>query len=1101
MRPAAVGEILIQKANCPLSDEAELHAVLTDARAAAAARNVLLFGDAWRTVRLLASAARCTLQAGRGDFALPLITTAFDLCPEPFRRLASLQNEKEAVEGCALVRSMLTAAKSEGVGQDVPAVVCTALMVWHGALASTASTSSCPRGFFRFSHVAGEILTELAMDASTLDKLAECWLYNTLAFADRSKNTKAAAFYLLEELQDEIQTPELRERGEWGLVCSAGRNACVRVGLHGPQVVAKWDRLCMNLYAEGCAFLHASQEEVQRRASGAMSILRKSFATEKTCYLIDFRRPLQMSSQEATLLRDAAASTDLCVPREDFTPIRVACFLKHYTGREGCNSSVSFPFASVSSVVSIAQRHRYADIAIELIRTGSAPSLGDDSLLLWGTELECLINRAVGSDGAGVECAPRERASTHVHFGVPCPLLHEIAQEWRATDVLRILASSQTVEDKLPAGLTMIRGDRTIGHQILRDKIAPSFVLDGLSRLIVFLVDEGDLPLARCFIPLVAGICERMSSQANILVTLHAIAAFAQGCHYDDTDGYWTAVTRVLLPVLLPRSSGMSPPYRQTKSVVAGRTFSSRRRVFDAFCGTFHTRENVHSHCQLQVLLTSDHEGVQLSRSSSVEGMTVWEKVLPVGRTLLEMVARMREIEAQNRRHLEAALYNKEVSLLGKEKMEAPSDATEAFSNSEVERQSRKARAEWWEQRHAFDSAMRKVVEKLQSDECFGCWRVAMCGDLSPSCLLELKQVAAQLLHDIGAPAHHVLDLTLILAGLPFLGTRCCAGGKLLFSPSHGSAEGKCASCDEVLCNLSEALEIELLKNGIAAPSTGLLSALRGACLSALAKMCKAISVACESELGHLDLFSLSRSSLYLVLDNELHALPLEGMDVLLAGNVARVPTSTFISTSKAESLDICDGGVYCVIDPAGDMPKTSKRLLPVCRRTGWKASTQSVPCGELMHELYSYRAKAYVYVGHGKGERFLHRGELYERLPDPDEFPAVFLMGCSSAYMEGGASYDSYGMPYAFLHAGCPLFLGCLWHVTDGEIDRLTKRLLLLLAGEAVNDGDGASLLPPRTVGEALALARRACKLPFLTGCAAVLYGTNLSLERTVDG
>ncbi|RNC30949.1 separase, partial [Trypanosoma cruzi] len=289
--------------------------------------------------------------------------------------------------------------------------------------------------------------------------------------------------------------------------------------------------------------------------------------------------------------------------------------------------------------------------------------------------------------------------------------------------------------------------------------------------------------------------------------------------------------------------------------------------------------------------------------------------------------------------------------------------------------------------------------------------------------------------------------------------------------PSHGSAEGKCASCDEVLCNLSGALEIELLKNGIAAPSTGLLSVLRGACLCALATMCKTISVACESELGHLDLFSLSRSSLYLVLDNELHALPLEGMDVLLTGNVARVPTSTFISTSKAESLDICDGGVYCVIDPAGDMPKTSKRLLPVCQRTGWKTSTQSVPCGKLMHELYSYRAKAYFYVGHGKGERFLHRGELYERLPDPEEFPAVFLMGCSSAYMEGGASYDSYGMPYAFLHAGCPLFLGCLWHVTDGEIDRLTKRLLLLLAGEAVNDGDGASLLPPRTVGEALAL------------------------------
>ncbi|RNF12813.1 separase [Trypanosoma conorhini] len=1094
MRPAAVGEILLQKAKSPLVDESELRAVVAAAKATAAT-TVTLAGDAWRTVRLLASAARCTLQAGRGELALPLITTAFELCPEPFRRLASLPNEREAVDGPALAHSMLAVANTQGSESDLPAVVCTALMVWHGALAATASKSSCPRGFLRFSHVAGQILTELTSDTSTLEKLGAYWLYNTLVFADRAASTKAVAFYLLHEICDETQPPDLRAAAECGLLGASGRNACVRMGLHGPEVIARWDRLCTTLYAEGCALLHAAQEELHRRASGATTILRDAFAAEATYYVSDFRRPLHLPPAEATLLRATALCEDLCVPRETFTLPRVACILRRFSGRAARAPCGGFPVASVSSVVAIALRHRYADIAVELLRAGPAPGLGDGSLLLWGKELEVLLDGAAGDNsGERVNCAPRGRTAAHTHAGGPSPLLHEVSQEWCATDVLRLLATAETMEDMLPAGLTLIRGDRTLGRRLLGDKLAPTFVLDGVSRLVTRLVDEGDLPLARCFLPLLAGICARVPSQANLLVTLHAIAAFAQGCPINDADARWMGVARALLPLLPPRPAGLAPPYRQTKSVVVGRTFSSRRRVFDALRGTPPPGTTVQDHCQLQVLLTSDCASVRLIRSSSAEGATPWEKTLPVGRALLDVVARMHEIEAQNRRHLDAAPCN-EVPAVEKAGEGRPSRAAEAVGDSEVERQSRQARENWWVQRYAFDGALQKLIEEMQSDEIFGCWRVAMCGDLPLACLLELRKVAAKLLHDVAAPAHHVSDVTLLLAGLPFLAAHRDAGGQVLFSPSHGAAEGTCASCDAVLHRLSAALEMELLKHSIAAASPGVFVAARGACLCALTELWNAVSAARSSSSPHRDVGALARASVYLVLDNELHCIPFEGMDVLRAGNVARVPTPTFVSTSGARSLLLGDGVVYCAVDLAGVMPKTSRRLLPVCQRSGWKTNTHAMPPGQLMQELYSSRAELYVYVGHGKGERFLHRGELYERFPDPDQFPAVFLMGCSSACMESGYSHDSYGMPYAFLHAGCPLFLGCLWHVTDGEIDRLTKRLLLLLAGADVEDGLG-SLPPPRTVGEALALARRACKLPFLTGCAAVLYGVNLPFQ-----
>ncbi|ESL06022.1 separase [Trypanosoma rangeli SC58] len=1093
MRPAAVGEILLQKATSPLVDESELRAVLAAAKVAAATGAASLVGGAWRTVRLLASAARCTLQAGRGDLALPLITTAFELCPEPFRRLTSLLSEQGAVDGCALARSMLAVASLQGGERDIPAVVCTALMVWQGALTATASKSSCLRGFLRFSQVAGQIFTELARDTSTLEKLSACWLYNTLAFADRVGNAKAVAFYLMQEIYNETHPPDLRALTECGFVCAAGKNACLRVGLHGPEVVAKWDRLCTALYAEGCALLHAAQEEMRRRASRATSVLREAFTPESTYYLSEFRRPLHLSPEEATILREAAVGKDLCVPRATFTLLRVACVLRRFSGREEHASAGGFPVASVSSVVAIALRHRYADIAAELLRAGSSQRLGDTTLLLWGRELESLLDGATkDSGGRGVDCTAREQVAAHAHAGEPAPLLHEIPQEWCATDVLQLLATAEALEDILPAGLTMIRGDRALGRQLLSDKIVPSFVLDGLSRLVTRLVDEGDLPLARCFLPLLAGICERIPSQANLLVTLHAIAAFAQGCSNDGADERWTAIVSALLPLLPPRLSGMAPPYRQTKSVVVGRTFSSRRRVFDALCGTPPLVTAVQRHCQLQVRLTGDCKGVRLVRCGSVEGATPWEKILPVGKALLDVVANMIEIEVQNRRHLDAAPCKDAPAW----EEEEPSRATEAVNSSEVERQRRQARADWWGQRYAFDGALQNIIEKMQSDEIFGCWRVAMCGDLSPSCLVELEKVAAKLLEDIEAPVHHMSDVTLLLAGLPFLVVHRDAGSHVLFSPSHGAAEGACASCDAVLHSLSAALEMELLKHGIAAASTDVFAVSRGACLCALTNMWNAMPALCSSNSGHRDLRALPRTPLYLVLDNELHRLPFEGMDVLRAGNVARVPTPTFISTSGVRSVFFRGGVVYCVIDPAGVMPKTSKRLLPVCQRSGWTTNTHATFPSQLMQELYSSRAKLYVYVGHGRGESLVHRGELYERFPELGEFPAVFLMGCSSAYMESGSSHDSYGMPYAFLHAGCPLFLGCLWHVTDGEIDRLTKRLLLLLAGDDVDDGLGP-LPPPRSVGEALALARRACKLPFLTGCAAVLYGINLSLQR----
>ena len=66
---------------------------------------------------------------------------------------------------------------------------------------------------------------------------------------------------------------------------------------------------------------------------------------------------------------------------------------------------------------------------------------------------------------------------------------------------------------------------------------------------------------------------------------------------------------------------------------------------------------------------------------------------------------------------------------------------------------------------------------------------------------------------------------------------------------------------------------------------------------------------------------------------------------------------------------------------------------------------------------------------------------------------------------------------------------VGCLWDVTDGEIDKLTIALLGQFFAKA--DVASSSLLDgDHSLSLAVALARRSCKFFYLTGGAVVMYG-----------
>ncbi|GET88219.1 separin, putative [Leishmania tarentolae] len=265
----------------------------------------------------------------------------------------------------------------------------------------------------------------------------------------------------------------------------------------------------------------------------------------------------------------------------------------------------------------------------------------------------------------------------------------------------------------------------------------------------------------------------------------------------------------------------------------------------------------------------------------------------------------------------------------------------------------------------------------------------------------------------------------------------------------------------------------------------------------------------------HANLLLVSREHLYLVLDGELHALPWEALDVCQERSISRVPSLEYLkycsTDAPAVSLqrlflyrddEALQHGPSCFTDLIAQHPHwevdygETLQAASVAARDGSSAFTTPLMRRLLSQcKVASDRIDAFAYAGHKGGEHLVPRSALYDWIPaTASTHPTlVLLMGCSSARMKASALYDCFGLPFAYLSAGVSCVLGCLWDVTDADIDRLTHRFLQM-ASQKTADGEGI------TVGECLAVARRACKLRYLTGMATVFYGVNCFVAAATE-
>ncbi|SPO26451.1 related to Separin [Ustilago trichophora] len=197
----------------------------------------------------------------------------------------------------------------------------------------------------------------------------------------------------------------------------------------------------------------------------------------------------------------------------------------------------------------------------------------------------------------------------------------------------------------------------------------------------------------------------------------------------------------------------------------------------------------------------------------------------------------------------------------------------------------------------------------------------------------------------------------------------------------------------------------------------------------------------------------------------------------------------------------------FYLLNPGGDLVQSQDRFEPWLKQRGgthgWKGIVGRQPIvDELPDALTS--SDLLLYFGHGGAEQFIRQSKVREL----QRCAVAMLWGCSSAMLHDNGDFDRTGTPLNYMCGGAPAMVGNLWDMTDRELDSVCEgvfgRLGLMEARERAEvkpaarnikfDARGnleTSRAPTEmSLVRAIAESRNDCRLPYLTGAAAVVYG-----------
>ncbi|CAB9507041.1 extra spindle pole bodies homolog 1 (Saccharomyces cerevisiae) [Seminavis robusta] len=257
----------------------------------------------------------------------------------------------------------------------------------------------------------------------------------------------------------------------------------------------------------------------------------------------------------------------------------------------------------------------------------------------------------------------------------------------------------------------------------------------------------------------------------------------------------------------------------------------------------------------------------------------------------------------------------------------------------------------------------------------------------------------------------------------------------------------------------------------------------------------------------------------FLILDENLHRFPFEGLPSFANKSVCRFPSLPFALASlkdharPSQPVPVVDPqeATY-VLNPEANLSATQERLLPFFEKMNkeygwdWGGVSGELPSSQFMGQNLAKEGGLFLYCGHGGGQCCYSRskveGLIKQKWSSKKSAPScessVLLMGCSSGRLESvnrkgteplanhAIFYEPEGIALSYLLAGAPCVVGNLWDVTDRDIDRYCQSMLQSLADAKSNN-----------IAHAVAQARSSCKMQFMVGCAPVCYGLPTQLRQ----
>lgn len=276
---------------------------------------------------------------------------------------------------------------------------------------------------------------------------------------------------------------------------------------------------------------------------------------------------------------------------------------------------------------------------------------------------------------------------------------------------------------------------------------------------------------------------------------------------------------------------------------------------------------------------------------------------------------------------------------------------------------------------------------------------------------------------------------------------------------------------------------------------------------------------------------SSSSGCLFLLLDENLHRFPFEGMPSLFGKSICRIPSISFVlgalldeEGGEREVGRIMDPSkASFVLDPERNLMSTRNRIRPVLdtiateNNWNWSEVVGDIPPASFFEDGLGQHDGLFMYFGHGGGQTCFSRKQVQNLVGARDGHAAracrstVILMGCSSGRLvsvnrkgshgldQVPLHYEPEGIALSYLCAGAPCVIGNLWDVTDHDIDRYSTTLLEAFLGKTPDEDlcDGTGVSSTISLASCVSQSRSACKLRYMVGCAPVCYGIPVHVVR----